>query len=91
MACYVPKPCEFPSLDRCQKMFLWTQEEVDPALHPVIGFLLQVGDAERLPHALGFENLDPFFRGSKQGPRFMAIEAEINLTHKHEQLYFTRE
>ena len=24
VACDMPEPCEFPSLDRCQKWFLWT-------------------------------------------------------------------
>ena len=36
--------------------------------------MLQVGDAEKFPQALGFESLDPFFRVSKQGPCFTAIE-----------------
>ena len=34
--------------------------EVDLALHPVVGRVLQVGDTEKFPHALGFESLDPF-------------------------------
>ena len=36
-ACDMPKPCKFPSLDSCQKRFLWTHKEVDPALHPIAG------------------------------------------------------
>ena len=31
---------------------------------------------ERFPHALCFENLDPFFRVSKQGHCFTAIEED---------------
>ena len=70
----MPEPCKFPSLESCQKKFLWAQKEVDLASHSVIGLVFQVGDAE-IPHALGFESPDPFlFRVSKQGPRFTAIE-----------------
>ena len=36
--------------------------------------MLQVGDAEKLPKALGFENLNPFLRVSKQGPCFTAMK-----------------
>ena len=57
----VPEPCEFPSLVSCQRRFLWAHKEVDLAPHPVVGLVLQVEDVERFPHALGFENLDPFF------------------------------
>ena len=39
------KPCELPSLDSCQKRFLWAHKEVDLAPHPVVGLVLQVGDA----------------------------------------------
>ena len=65
VACGMPEPCKFPSLDSCQKRFLWTHKEVDLTLHPVVGLLLQVGDADKFPHASGFESLDPFhnFRG----------------------------
>ena len=72
MACDMPKPCKFPSLDSCQ--ILWTHKEVDLAPHLVVGLVLQVGDRKKFPQALGFESLDPFFRVSKQGPCFTAIE-----------------
>ena len=36
VACDMPKPCKFPSLDSCQKRFLWTYKEVDLAPHPVV-------------------------------------------------------
>ena len=36
--------------------------------------MLQVGDAEKFPHALGFKSLDPFFRVGVQGPCFTATE-----------------
>ena len=55
---------------------MWTHKDVDLALHPVVGPLLQVGGAEKFPQALGFESLDPFFRGSKQGLCFTAIEED---------------
>ena len=29
MACDMPAPCKFPSLDSCQKRFLWTHKEAD--------------------------------------------------------------
>ena len=48
--------------------------EVDLAPHPVAGLVVQVGDAEKFPQALGFDGLDPFFRVSKQGPCFTATE-----------------
>ena len=53
VACDMPEPCEFPSIDSCQKRFLWTHKGVDLASHPVIGLVLQVGDAETFPKALG--------------------------------------
>ena len=74
MACIMPKPCKFPFLDSC-KMFLWTYKEVGLTLHPVIGLVLQTGDTEA-SQALGFDSLDPFFRVSKQVPRFTAIEED---------------
>ena len=70
MVCDMSKPCMFLSLDSCQKRFLWTHNEVDLALHPVIGLVLQVGDTEKFPQALGFKSLDPIFRASSQGPCF---------------------
>ena len=59
--CDMPESCEFPALDNCQKGFLWTHREIDLAPHPVVGFVLKVGDVEKFPTALGFESLDPFF------------------------------
>ena len=58
----------------CRIRFLWTHKEVDLTPNPVVGLVLQVGDAENFPHTHGFENLDPFFRDSKQDPCFTAIE-----------------
>ena len=59
VACDTPEPGKFPSLDNCQKRFLWTYMEVDLAPHPVFGLVLQVGDVE-FPQSLGFESLDPY-------------------------------
>ena len=61
MSCDMPEPCKFPSLDSCLKRFLWTHKEVDLAPHPLVGLVLQI-DAEKIPQALGFEGLDPFFQ-----------------------------
>ena len=61
VACDMPKSCKFPSLESYQNRFMWTHKEVDLALHSVIGSKFQVGDADKFPHALGFENLDPFY------------------------------
>ena len=38
--------------------------------------LFTLRDVERIPQALGFENLDPFFRASKQGLCFTALEED---------------
>ena len=57
MVCDMPEPCK--SLDSCQKRFLWTYKKVDLAPHPVVGLVLQVGDAEKFPQALDFESLGP--------------------------------
>ena len=43
----VPESCEFPSLDSCQKRFLWAHKEVGLAPHPVIGLVLQIVGAEK--------------------------------------------
>ena len=62
MECDMYEPCKFPSLDSRQKRFLWTHKGADHAAHTVIGLVLQEGDAEKFPQALGFESLDPFFQ-----------------------------
>ena len=36
------------------------KKEVDLAPYPVVGLLLQVGDAEKFPQAVGCESLDSF-------------------------------
>ena len=74
MAFDMPESRTFSPHDSCQKRFLWTHKEVDLVLHSVVGFVLQVGNAEKFPHGRGFENLDPFFRVSKQDPCFSAIQ-----------------
>ena len=47
VACDISEPSKCPSLDSCQKRFLWIHKEVDLALHPVIGRVLQVGNVEK--------------------------------------------
>ena len=44
VACDVPEPCKFPSLDSVQRRFLWSHDEVDLAPHPVVGLVLQAGE-----------------------------------------------
>ena len=57
----MPEPYRFPSLDRCQDRFLWTNKEVYFAPHPAIGLVFQV-DAEKFPQAFGFQSLDLFLQ-----------------------------
>ena len=74
MACDMPESCEIPSRDSCQKRFPSAHKELDLALLSVVGPVLQVGDAEKFPHALGLERLDSFLRVRKQGPCLATIE-----------------
>ena len=60
MACDMPEPCKFLSLDSRQKRFMWTYKRVNLALHSVVGLVLQVGNSEKFSQALGFEGLDLF-------------------------------
>ena len=69
-ACNMPEPCKFPSLDSCQKRFLWTHKEVGLAPHTVVGLVLEVGDTEKFPRSVGFESLDPFFQSQPAGSTF---------------------
>ena len=55
VACHMPESCKFPSLDSCHKRFLWTHKEVDLALHPVVGLVLQVGNADKFSQARDFK------------------------------------
>ena len=48
-------PTGFRLFDNCQKRFLWTHKEVDLALQPVLGLVLQVGHVDKLPPALGVQ------------------------------------
>ena len=51
MACDMPKPWKFLSLDSCQKGFLWTHMEIDLAPHLVVGLVLKVGNVDEFPLA----------------------------------------
>ena len=75
VACDMPEPCKFPSLDSCQKGFMWTHKKVDLAPHPVTDLVLQVGDTEKFSYALGSESLDPFFT-QRAGSMFTAVEED---------------
>ena len=63
----MPEPCKFPFLGSCQRRFLWANKEVDPAPHPVIGLMLQIGDTEKFPRTLVFESLFFFFFSESAG------------------------
>ena len=63
---------QVPFLDGCQMRFLWTHKEVDLAPHTAVGLVLQAGDTEKFPHALGFER----FSVSMQGPCFTAVKED---------------
>ena len=77
MACNMPDPCRFPSLDRYQKRFPWSHKEGDLAPQPVIGLVLQVGYAESfLRHLVSKARILFFSRVSKQRPCFTAIEKD---------------
>ena len=76
-------------------------QDVDLASHPFVGLVLQVRDANKFPHAFGFESPDPFFIVRKQGPCFTAVEGDggdkkllsLNLLAKlmvlHRQILFS--
>ena len=74
----MPEPCEFTSLDSCQKRFLWTYKEVDPAPHPVVDLVLQVGDAENFTRHLVSKAWILFFSSGvrKQGPCVTDVEED---------------
>ena len=77
VACDLPEPGKLPSLDSCQKRFRWTGKKADLALHSDVGLVLQEGDAEKFPQALGFESLDPFFQSQQAGSIFHSVEEEL--------------
>ena len=60
MAYDTPNSCQLPSLDSCQKRFLWAHKDADLVQHPAIGLVHRVGDVEKFPQAIGLESLDPF-------------------------------
>ena len=72
------EPCKFPSPDSCQKRFQYTHKEVDLAPHPVVDLVSQAGDAEKfLKHLVSKAwIIFFFFRISKQGPCFTAIDED---------------
>ena len=75
VVCGMPESCKFTSLDSCQKRSLWTHKAVDLAPHPVVGLVLQVGNAEKFPHAPGFE-----------GPIFSQDHSEGSMFHSREEV-----
>ena len=75
VVCDMSEPCKFPSLDSCQKRFLWVCKEVDLPQQPAIGLVLKVGEAEMLSQALNLECLRSFFLSvSKQRSCFIVLE-----------------
>ena len=61
MACDMPEPCKFPSLDGCQKGSCGPTRKLSFLCTQSFALCSKKGDAEKFPHALGFESLDPFF------------------------------
>ena len=49
-----------------QKRFLRVHKEIDLDPHPVVVFVLHVGDTEKFPQALGFKSLHPSFSFQSQ-------------------------
>ena len=45
----MPEPFDLPSLDSCQKRFLWAHKESDLGPRAFVGLVLQVGGAEKSP------------------------------------------
>ena len=76
MACDMFEPCKFPSLDSSQKRLSWTNKETDFAPHPVVGLVLQAGDAEKFPRAFSFESPDPCFQSQQAGSMFHSRRGE---------------
>ena len=74
VACDMPEPCMYQSLDSCQKRFVWTH--TDLARHPDVGLVLQVGNAEKFSEALGLGSLDPFFQSQQEGSMLSVIEED---------------
>ena len=75
MACDMPEPWKFPSLDSCQKRFLWTHMDVDLALHPVAGLC-----SKQVIQRSFFMGLVSkawiLFSVSSHGPCFTAVEED---------------
>ena len=61
-----PNHVSFRLLTVARGGFLWTHKEAD--LAPVTDFVLQVGDVEKIPQALGLESMDPLLGVIEQGP-----------------------
>ena len=74
VACDTPEPCKFPSLDSCQKRFLWTHKGVDLAPHPVVKSCAPSRRCGEVPSGIWFRKHGPFIGVIKQGPCFTAIE-----------------
>ena len=79
-ACDMSEPCKIPSLDSCQKKFLWIHKEVDLAPHPDVGLVLQAGDRRSfLVHLVSkawifFFSLFFFSPVSMRGPCLTIVE-----------------
>ena len=63
----MPEPREFPSLDSCQKKFLWANKVVDLAQHQVVGLVLQGGNAEKFSSGNWFRKPGSFSQSQQTG------------------------
>ena len=70
VACDMPEPSKFLSLDSCQKRLQWTHKEVYLAPHSVGGLVLQVGDAEKFPQVI-IIIINPLTAGVFEAPQMI--------------------
>ena len=70
VACNMPEPCKFSSLDSRRKRFLCTHKEVDLAPQSVVGLAFQVGDAEKFSSGTWFRKTGSFFQIQQAGSMF---------------------
>ena len=79
----MPEPCQFPSLDSCQKIFLWTHNDVELAPHPVVGLVLQAGEAKKFPQTLGPKATCRLGGKNKVLSKFCVIGTRLLLIFSH--------
>ena len=66
-ACDMPEPASFRLLTVARRASFGLTRKFIFSPHPVVCLVLQVGDVEMFPQALGFESLNPFFSRNHRG------------------------